>query len=336
MAKSKGDSDWNQGWDDDWTPYLPIQGNGKASKKDGEKLPPALPPVVTGNMHAHGIQTAYKLDWGKHSTVFTGGGSSYQGSIEYREANADLVISAVSVSLGSESMAHDMQCAQMLTPVNVKRILSLKWPDYGVPKYERSFWLMLTAEICNLKMTEVHCQCMGGNGRTGTMLCIIYQLATGKFKTATELIKHIRKAYRSEAVESEAQAEYIAKVCEIDLGNTEGMFHKYIAPVTTWKGSASTTSYGTDLSADDQKLSNTPDFIKWDDQMKKVTLTASIRYYKAWIRCGKPEVHIGKVGSPSFIGVDPKFIIPDSISVNAEYVHPDDIVANPAPDEPTK
>ena len=191
-------------------------------------------PVST---HASGIQRAFGLQWANGvQTQFYGGGKSHKGGWHVSEKVPDLVITAVEddSSLGKVNRS-DMSCAEFLTGI---RMIRLDWPDFGAPYVGRQFWIALLGDIAKLGIKHVHCQCAGGNGRTGTMLSVIYQLATSKFKTVAELVAYIRSQYRDEAVESSSQFDYIAFVCGIEKGNVAELLPKKAAYVTTTYGSS--------------------------------------------------------------------------------------------------
>jgi hypothetical protein len=86
--------------------------------------------------------------------------------------------------------------------------VSLEWPDGGVPAISKEWWRELAKALPAIG-GKVGCFCMGGHGRTGTMLSILYAL-TGNGKG--DPVKAIRKKYCRHAVETEEQIEYIEDV----------------------------------------------------------------------------------------------------------------------------
>jgi len=104
-------------------------------------------------------------------------------------------------------------------------VLEIDWPDYNVPmNLGKEFWLALIEDIKVKGITTISCQCMGGHGRTGVQLCILaHYLIPEKQHTwddASSLIKHIRGLFCEHAVESKAQEQYIAEMCDIPLGES--------------------------------------------------------------------------------------------------------------------
>jgi len=109
---------------------------------------------------------------------------------------------------------------------HVKRIL-LAWPDMGVPDpaFKDQFigcvkW-MLEQMAAGVKMET---GCMGGHGRTGTMLACLL-VAQGVFPG--QAIKRVRADHCSHAVESEKQVEFVAAFYEAFHGNSEWRKTKY-------------------------------------------------------------------------------------------------------------
>ena len=104
-------------------------------------------------------------------------------------------------------------------------VLEIDWPDYNVPmNLGKEFWLALLEDIDSYGIETISCQCMGGHGRTGVQLCILAHYLIPKeqhtWEDASTLIKHIRGLFCEHAVESKAQEEYIAEMCDIPLGES--------------------------------------------------------------------------------------------------------------------
>lgn len=93
-----------------------------------------------------------------------------------------------------------------------KAILSISWPDRGVPTFGGEFWDDLV-DILDKESVKrpinVLFFCMGGHGRTGSALsimCSLMDLSVG------DPIQWVRDNYCREAVESVAQKTYIEEV----------------------------------------------------------------------------------------------------------------------------
>jgi hypothetical protein len=81
------------------------------------------------------------------------------------------------------------------------------WPDYGIPKDTRRLirtlkWLL--AQATKGQIVEVGC--MGGHGRTGTVLAALLALQGVSARSA---IRRVRRNYCEEAIESDRQFAFI-------------------------------------------------------------------------------------------------------------------------------
>ncbi len=92
--------------------------------------------------------------------------------------------------------------------------IGIDWPDRGVPNLGRAWWKSLAAEIKGTDGKVGVC-CMGGHGRTGTMLAILVPLLGGLKGKKTCPVKWVRKHYCAEAVESYAQMDYVEYITEL-------------------------------------------------------------------------------------------------------------------------
>jgi hypothetical protein len=86
----------------------------------------------------------------------------------------------------------------------------IAWPDGSVPK-NRPLALRQIREAFQLaqsgKMVEIGC--IGGHGRTGTILALMYLLSSGGSKTSEQAIEFVRTKYCRHAIEVEIQEWYI-------------------------------------------------------------------------------------------------------------------------------
>jgi len=120
----------------------------------------------------------------------------------------------------------------------------LAWPDMGVPKLSRDFWLELV-EVLKKKGRDrnrskngykVLFHCMGGHGRTGTALAIMGSLV-GKWEG--DLTDIVREKHCEKAVETDGQIKYIEKVCKVKLKKGNGSKEGWLTVTTS---STSTTT----------------------------------------------------------------------------------------------
>lgn len=83
--------------------------------------------------------------------------------------------------------------------------LALNWPDFGIIDLPIEFWLDLWESLPKRTMA---C-CMGGHGRTGTVLVALL-IASGM--SYYEALKLVRKEHCEKAVESEKQCSYLHRI----------------------------------------------------------------------------------------------------------------------------
>ncbi len=109
-------------------------------------------------------------------------------------------------------------------------VVGLSWPDRGVPNLGRAWWKSLAGEIKALNGKVGVC-CMGGHGRTGTMLSILVPLLGGVKGKKKCPVTWVRKNYCKEAVESDAQLDYVEYITErvvhVDASDDD---KSYVAP----------------------------------------------------------------------------------------------------------
>jgi hypothetical protein len=86
-------------------------------------------------------------------------------------------------------------------------IVIFPWPDYGTPrdmKLLKTSLRWLLREVGRGKIIEIGC--MGGHGRTGTVLALLLVL---QGVSPTQACRQVWKRYCSEAIESQRQIEFI-------------------------------------------------------------------------------------------------------------------------------
>lgn len=95
-------------------------------------------------------------------------------------------------------------------------ILDLDWPDYGIPKYTREWWLCLNAALRKLGPANVVIFCYGGHGRTGTALSILAGL-NAKIIRGRDPVQWVRNRYCHKAVETASQIAYVKQITGLDV-----------------------------------------------------------------------------------------------------------------------
>jgi protein-tyrosine phosphatase len=83
-------------------------------------------------------------------------------------------------------------------------------PDYGLPKVRASFWEAIHTYAANKGYADVCIHCVGGHGRTGTVLCAM--MIANKGMTMRRAITKVRTKYCKYAVESDGQVEYLREL----------------------------------------------------------------------------------------------------------------------------
>lgn len=138
----------------------------------------------------------------------------------------DLIISMTSVMFKTSGIREN-SCR--LRSEGLKRlieqtpeVLSLDWPDMGVPSLGREFWVELVkvlkkkgndrARFKNNYKVMVHC--MGGHGRTGTALALLLHFIKGE---EGDLVKIVREIFCSKCVETAGQIKYIEKLTGVKI-----------------------------------------------------------------------------------------------------------------------
>lgn len=192
-----------------------------------------------------------------------GGGKNRQGGWHKMNPLPQLAMGP-SETLGSWSaldkttVPEGWSCEQHLEVVEPPLMLSLDWPDFGIPHVSKYFWYAVIDDIREHGIKTVSTQCAGGHGRTGVQLAILaYLLGTEQERVAwpdaATLIDWVREQHCTHAVEAKSQQEYIAEVCDIPVG--ESKIHTVsVAPsYGGWSGKAKATTgtIGTDEDYED-------------------------------------------------------------------------------------
>ena len=164
--------------------------------------------------------------------------------------------------------------------------IGLDAPDFAAPNVPAEFWHAIREDIEANDIRRVHCQCVGGHGRTGTFLAIFIGMYSPNIKKLSELIATVREWYSPKAVESTAQLKYVAGVLGIEADLTGIKTKEEWKPAVTPK-----------VSVGNRKL------LEWDDFLVRVKLlapdisTANIgRAYSDYRTMGDGKAEIGEKG----------------------------------------
>jgi hypothetical protein len=96
------------------------------------------------------------------------------------------------------------------------QILHINWPDYGIISWERDKFEQLLAAIKADKLTSVYICCVGGHGRTGTMMSILAGLSNA-VPDGQCPVTWLRGVYCDNVVESEKQLGYVEAITEMKV-----------------------------------------------------------------------------------------------------------------------
>ncbi len=121
---------------------------------------------------------------------------------------------------GSEHIVGGNAGAKALFPADVfvetvpAPFMHLEWPDFGVPALDLEWWRQFLLALVAIE-GDVAVFCMGGHGRTGTMLSIIAHMVG--WSGGKDPIAWVRSVYCKETVESDEQVAYITKMTGCDI-----------------------------------------------------------------------------------------------------------------------
>ena len=144
---------------------------------------------------------------------FWGGGTSRGMKLQYEGVN---------INLTKFSKDADLEVSGLDMPLTKRweaPMISLPITDGQAPWWPEQFWHDLIADLRRLaegreKGLDVVVYCVGGHGRTGTVLAVLAGLM-GVAKT--DPVQFIRDEYCEKVVETVAQVEYIARITGIDV-----------------------------------------------------------------------------------------------------------------------
>ncbi len=182
---------------------------------------PVAPPCHTGQNKIFTTTTGIDV---------YGGGRNRQGGWWMMDGMPDLAIGpSETMSSYKATSATDVpdgwSCDAYTNKVTPPPLISMDFPDFGVPQVQDLFWYALCDDIQEHGIKSVSTQCAGGHGRTGVQLCILYYLLNdddvrASIRDAAQLIELIRDLHCHHAVETNEQQTYIARVLDIPAGES--------------------------------------------------------------------------------------------------------------------
>lgn len=170
--------------------------------------------------YAHPVTPLFEFKNGH--TLFAGSVYSVELAIERGTVAPKLVIDASnSFHLDIKNPVKPDERALLLLPESVTNpslpeppaVLHLDWTDGGVPSILNRAWWVALAEACRTLDGDVTVSCVGGHGRTGTVLAILMTMLGG-VEDNEDPIEVVREVYCDDAVETWAQVRYIEKILE--------------------------------------------------------------------------------------------------------------------------
>lgn len=138
-----------------------------------------------------------------HPVLQLGGGTFYGGSCSSPVSGCDVYV-------GLDYSMHRMAPQYPWNPpvVNAPIEVHYKITDMAAPSDPAEFWELINWLLGQLALgKKVHVGCIGGHGRTGTVLAALYAHITGE----KDVIQWVRKNYCERAVESTSQIKFLMK-----------------------------------------------------------------------------------------------------------------------------
>ena len=112
---------------------------------------------------------------------------------------------------GAEQICREFN--QYIPPTKGYPEVAVDWPDGGIPWIKRKDWRRLISDLKQFD-GDVLIHCMGGHGRTGTLLTILGSIGEVIDK-AHDPVLWLRKTYCDKIVESYKQIDYLTKNMQI-------------------------------------------------------------------------------------------------------------------------
>lgn len=152
--------------------------------------------------------------------IFNGGGSMRGMTVPRESFVIDVGCEVLEMNCTNIAISKGLS-EQFVKKVNKMQDLNLKgilidWKDGDVIAFKGDFWNLLIQEI-RFQKRNVYVGCVGGHGRTGTVLAIF----AGLLGVTKDPISFIRKSYCINAVETFSQVKYIEEIT--GLVSSEGV-----------------------------------------------------------------------------------------------------------------
>lgn len=112
---------------------------------------------------------------------------------------------------GAEQICREFN--RCLLPAKGYPEVKVDWPDGGAPRIKRKDWRRLIRDLKQFD-GDVLIHCMGGHGRTGTLLTILGSIGEA-IDTIHDPVLWLRETYCNKVVESYAQIDYLTKNMQI-------------------------------------------------------------------------------------------------------------------------
>lgn len=113
-------------------------------------------------------------------------------------------------------------------------LLQIEWPDFSIIKWTTEDYKRLLQAIADDQIKTVYICCVGGHGRTGTLMCILASLSNVIPDDACP-VEWLRNKYCQNVVESEEQMQYITHVTGRKVKAQGSKMHIYTTPIPTGK-----------------------------------------------------------------------------------------------------
>lgn len=151
----------------------------------------------------------------------------------FEPRKADILISTLEGYEHNLSLQASMMFPRFAKAFQRQIVVPIITKDYKAPTLSKNQWLALVEDLKNIDQPmDALVFCVGGHGRTGTVLSILYGLTR---PDEGDPVKRVRKLYCKKAVESTSQLDYIELMTGIKV--EEG-------PSKTYTQTSSRQAYG--------------------------------------------------------------------------------------------
>jgi hypothetical protein len=180
---------------------------------------PTTPPAPKANYVHKPVEPCHTdgtLIFTKHGTEFYAG--KYAGvSKRGYSLILDLAKAVTATTSSTNAKGHVKEFADNISA----QIIHINWPDYGIITWERERFEALLAAIKADKLESVYICCIGGHGRTGTMMSILAGLSNA-IPDGECPVTWLRNKYCNNVVESAAQLDYVREITGLKVAAEPG------------------------------------------------------------------------------------------------------------------